>query len=77
MNICDLSLGMKIILFNFLFLGFMIKIPMFPLHLWLPEAHVEASTVGSILLAGILLKLGLYGIVKYLVPIFSSLIISF
>jgi len=44
---------------------------MFPVHIWLPEAHVEAPTVGSIILAGILLKLGLFGLVKFLFPIFA------
>jgi len=46
------------------FLSFASKIPMFPFHVWLPEAHVEAPTVGSVLLAGILLKLGVYGFFK-------------
>jgi NADH:ubiquinone oxidoreductase subunit 4 (subunit M) len=49
---------------------------MFPVHLWLPEAHVEASTTGSILLAGVLLKLGVYGIIRFLVPLFSDLFLS-
>lgn len=47
------------------FFSFASKIPVFPLHLWLPEAHVEAPTVGSILLAGILLKLGVYGFIRF------------
>jgi proton-translocating NADH-quinone oxidoreductase chain M len=47
------------------FLSFASKIPMFPLHIWLPEAHVEAPTVGSVLLAGILLKLGVYGFIRF------------
>jgi NADH-quinone oxidoreductase subunit M len=46
-------------LVGFLYHSF--KVPMFPFHVWLPEAHVEAPTVGSVLLAGILLKLGVYG----------------
>lgn len=58
------------ILWLFVFLGFAIKIPMVPFHIWLPEAHVEAPTSGSILLAGILLKLGTYGMVKILMPLF-------
>ena len=52
------------------FLSFASKIPMFPLHIWLPEAHVEAPTVGSVLLAGILLKLGVYGFIRFSLPMF-------
>ena len=54
------------------FLSFASKIPMFPLHIWLPEAHVEAPSVGSVLLAGILLKLGVFGFVRYSLCLFPD-----
>ena len=56
-----------------LFITFAIKVPMFPFHIWLPEAHVEAPTEGSVLLAGLLLKLGTYGFLRYLFPLFGFL----
>ena len=52
---------MQVLLFFAFALGFAIKVPMFPFHTWLPDAHVEAPTAGSVILAGILLKLGTYG----------------
>jgi len=52
-----------------LFLGFAIKVPMFPFHTWLPDAHVEAPTAGSVVLAGVLLKMGTYGFLRFNLPI--------
>jgi len=51
------------------FIGFAIKVPMFPFHTWLPDAHVEAPTAGSVILAGILLKMGTYGFVRFVLPL--------
>jgi NADH-quinone oxidoreductase subunit M len=59
----------QIVAFAGVFLGFAIKVPMWPFHTWLPDAHTEAPTVGSVLLAGILLKMGTYGFVRIALPI--------
>jgi NADH-quinone oxidoreductase subunit M len=58
--------------FGAFFLAFAIKIPMFPFHTWLPDAHVEAPTAGSVILAGVLLKLGGYGFIRYALPLFPD-----
>jgi NADH-quinone oxidoreductase subunit M len=54
------------------FIGFAIKVPMFPFHTWLPDAHVEAPTAGSVILAGVLLKMGTYGFVRFSLPLFPD-----
>jgi proton-translocating NADH-quinone oxidoreductase chain M len=64
-------LEQKFLWFTF-FLAFAGKVPMIPLHLWLPEAHVEAPTAGSVILAGILLKLGTYGFIRFSLPLFPK-----
>ena len=64
-------------LFISFFIAFMSKVPIVPFHIWLPEAHVEAPTGGSVLLAGVLLKLGVYGILRYLFPLFSYSVVYF
>jgi len=56
-------------IFLVFFVGFAIKVPMFPFHTWLPDAHVEAPTAGSVILAGVLLKMGTYGFVRFSLPI--------
>lgn len=53
-------------------LAFMIKVPLFPLHTWLPDAHVEAPTAGSVILAGVLLKMGTYGLMRFNLPMFPD-----
>jgi NADH-quinone oxidoreductase subunit M len=58
--------------FGAFFFAFAIKVPMFPFHTWLPDAHVEAPTAGSVILAGVLLKLGGYGLIRFAVPLFPS-----
>jgi NADH-quinone oxidoreductase subunit M len=60
-------------LFIAFFLAFAVKVPLFPFHTWLPDAHVEAPTAGSVLLAGVLLKMGTYGLVRFNLPLFPHM----
>lgn len=62
----------QIMLWLAFFMSFSIKVPMFPFHIWLPEAHVEAPTAGSVILAGILLKMGTYGFLRFSIAIFPE-----
>ncbi len=72
-----LSPTVQIWLFLAFFIAFAIKVPMFPFHTWLPDAHVEAPTVGSVILAGVLLKMGTYGFLRFSLPIFPQATIDF
>ena len=65
----SIPLGLQSWIFLALFIGFAIKVPMFPFHTWLPDAHVEAPTAGSVILAGVLLKMGTYGFIRFSLPI--------
>jgi NADH-quinone oxidoreductase subunit M len=69
-----LPVELQIWLFFSFFLGFAIKVPMFPFHTWLPDAHTEAPTAGSVILAGVLLKMGTYGFVRFSLPMFPKAI---
>ncbi|HHD80877.1 MAG TPA: NADH-quinone oxidoreductase subunit M, partial [Campylobacterales bacterium] len=68
----DLSVGLQFWLFLALFAGFAIKVPMFPFHTWLPHAHGQAPTIGSVILAAVLLKMGTYGFVRFSLPLFPD-----
>jgi NADH-quinone oxidoreductase subunit M len=62
----------ELLLFLSFFFAFAIKVPLFPLHTWLPDAHVEAPTAGSVMLAGVLLKMGTYGMMRFCLPLFPN-----
>ncbi len=64
--------GVQMVLFLAFAIAFAIKVPVFPLHTWLPDAHVEAPTAGSVILAGVLLKMGAYGFLRFNLPMFPQ-----
>jgi len=68
----DVGLPLQYWLFAAFALAFAVKVPMFPLHTWLPDAHVEAPTAGSVILAGVLLKMGTYGYIRFAMPLFPE-----
>jgi NADH-quinone oxidoreductase subunit M len=71
------TLGFAKLMFVLLFIGFAIKVPTFPFHTWLPDAHVEAPTAISVILAGVLLKMGTYGMMRVSFPIFPEATVWF
>lgn len=75
-NLFGLLPGTAWLLFLAFTLAFAIKVPMFPLHTWLPDAHVEAPTAGSVILAGVLLKMGAYGFLRFNLPLFPEMAVK-
>lgn len=71
-----MPLGTQLWMFTAFAVAFAIKVPMWPFHTWLPDAHVEAPTVGSVILAGVLLKMGTYGLLRFAVPLFPEAMVA-
>jgi len=67
-----LSLDTQRLLFLAFFASFAVKVPLFPLHTWLPDAHTEAPTAGSVMLAAVMLKMGVYGLIRFAIPLFPD-----
>ena len=70
LNQITLPVPVELLLFLAFFLAFAVKVPLFPFHTWLPDAHVEAPTAASVILAGVLLKMGTYGLLRFCLPMF-------
>lgn len=66
----------QLLVFGVMALAFAIKVPVFPFHTWLPDAHVQAPTVGSVILAGVLLKMGVYGFFRFAIPLFPDAVLT-
>jgi len=71
-----ISIDKQVILFVLFTLGFLIKVPLFPFHTWLPDAHVQAPTAGSVILAALLLKMGTYGLIRFSISFFPAAFIK-
>jgi NADH-quinone oxidoreductase subunit M len=73
-NVLQVAVGGRaaLWLFGAFFLAFAVKVPMFPFHTWLPDAHTEAPTAGSVILAGVMLKMGTYGFLRFALPLFPT-----
>ncbi len=71
-KVINIPFGTQVLLFLTFGIAFAIKVPLFPFHTWLPDAHVEAPTAGSVILAGVLLKMGTYGFLRFCIPLFAD-----
>jgi NADH-quinone oxidoreductase subunit M len=77
MSLDNFSVELQTFLFFAFALSFAIKIPVFPMHTWLPDAHTEAPTAGSVILAGVLLKMGTYGFIRFCIPFFPTISLQY